>query len=487
MASKFSWFGIDFGTTNSAACSFTGIEKQIINPINYGDGAKRPFPSVVAINKTTGEVICGREAKEQRNTLRGTHVFFTSIKNIIDSDQTWLIAGKKWTAEDIAAEILKALKTKVESNGETLMHDVVMAVPVGYSAVKKRHLRNAARKAGFTIKMFVSEPTAAFCSNYTELRACKNVAVFDWGGGTLDVVILRNDNGRIRELSADGMMFAGDDIDLKIAERVHSKFMKNKTPIIAMEELSAETKDSLMVKCEEAKCYFEDEDVVTINLNKYGSYGSVRDNMEYDYFSLLIEQDIENAINCLENAIKKAGLNKSNLDRILCVGGSSKLRPLRDKLDAIFGEDMLLYPDEVMWDIAKGAAMIATMKSGYVLSKSIGLMLCDGTYFPLFKEGQAIPCEELNLKLSIVDQSDNLIKEARFIFADSALQETRELYEPLVLPLRGFLDEYIKLSCYIDQDNVFRLKVSSNRVSDSRYKVWHYDKLKVSFQIKDDN
>ena len=82
----------------------------------------------------------------------------------------------------------------------------------------------------------------------------------------------------------------------------------------------------------------------------------------------------------------------------------------------------------------------------------------------------------------------NLIDIAQeVIFSDSEALDNRELYELFVLPLRGFLDDYIKLSCYIDQDNIFKLKVGSNRVSETRFKVWHYDNLKVSFHIKDDN
>ena len=486
MPSRFSWFGIDFGTTNSAAFSFTGVDENTIIPIHYGDDEGRPFPSVVAINKNTGEVICGRDAKDQRHALQETHVYFSSIKSIIDSNQTWMIAGKEWTPEDIAAEILKALKARVERDNDNIMDEVVMAVPVGYSAGKKMHLRNAAKKAGINIKMFISEPTAAFCSNYHELCACKNVAVFDWGGGTLDVVVLKIENGNISELSAEGMAFAGNDIDQKFAAKMHAKFMRNKTPVIPMEELPATAQDQLLSKCEKAKCDFDDEDVVSLSINRYGSYGAVRDSVEYDYFSLLIEQDIDNAVNCLKSAIQKAGLNTGSLDRILCVGGSSKLRPLREKLKSIFGEDMLLYPDKVMWDIAKGAALISTKQGGYTLSKSIGLQLCDGTYFPLFKKGQPVPCEELKMTFSVIDQGSSGLQDARFIFTDSASPEERELYEPFVLPLRGFADEYIQLCCYIDQDNVFKLKVGSNRVSETRAKVWHYENLKVSFHIEDD-
>lgn len=482
MASTFSWFGIDFGTTNSAAFSFTGVDQNSIVPIHYGDDEGRPFPSVVAIDKTTGEVICGREAKDQRNALQETHEYFSSIKSIIDSDKKWIIADKEWTPEDIAAEILKALKARVERDSDNEMNEAVIAVPVGYSAEKKRHLRSAAEKAGISVKMFISEPTAAFCSNYKELCACKNVAVFDWGGGTLDVVVLNINHGNISELAAEGMEFAGNDIDLKLAEKMHTRFMRNKTPIIPMDELPATSQDQLLSKCEKAKCDFEDEDVVALSINRYGTYGAVRDSVEYDFFSLLIEQEVENAINCLKRAIQKAGLNMSSLDRVLCVGGSSKLRPLREKLEQLFGEDMLLYPERVMWDIAKGAALMATRKSGYVLSKSIGLQLSDGSYFPLFKENQQIPCQELELIFGLVDEGDS----ARFIFTDSADEEKRELYEPLAIPIRNFSDEHITLSCYIDQDNVFKAKIGSNRVSSSRDKVWHYENLKVSFCIGDE-
>ncbi len=487
MGSKFSWFGIDFGTTNSAAFSFTGSDENTLLPIHYGDDEGRPFPSVVAIDKSTGEVIAGREAKDQRNALQETHEYFSSIKSIIDSDQKWTIAGKTWTPEDVASEIFKALKKRVERDNDNNMDEVVMAVPIGYSAKKKQHLRRAARKAGIEVKMFISEPTAAFCSNYTELCGCKNVAVFDWGGGTLDVVVLSIENGNISELASDGMEFAGNDIDLKFAQKMHSRFMRSKPSPVAFEEINPTSKDQLLSKCEKAKCDFEDEDVVSLSVNRYGVFGAVRDSVEYDYFSLLIEPDVERAVDCLRNAIKKAGLNLASIDRILCVGGSSKLRPLREALERAFGEDMLFYPERVMWDIAKGAAMIATRQSGYVLSKSIGLQLSDGSYLPLFKEGQPIPCEELKMTFSVVDQEKNALQEARFIFTDSPTSEGRDLYEPFILPLRGFSDEYIQLACYIDSDYVFKLKLGSNRVPEACSKVWHYEKLKVSFHIEDDS
>ena len=266
MTSKYSWFGIDFGTTNSAACSFTGLSQDTIIPICYGDDEQRPFPSVMAINKNTGEIITGREAKTRRNELIGDYEYFSSIKSVIDSSQTWTIAGKTWTPEDIAAEIFKSLKNRVERGTSNTLDEAVVAVPNGFTAEKKKHLRNAALKAGIKVKMFISEPTAAFCSNYNELKSCKNVAVFDWGGGTLDVTILKVENGNVFEMASSGMQFAGDDIDKKIAQKMHTRFMRNKTPAISFDELDAVTKDRLLSQCERAKCDFEDEDIVSISI-----------------------------------------------------------------------------------------------------------------------------------------------------------------------------------------------------------------------------
>jgi len=484
MESKFSWFGIDFGTTNSAAFSYTGADVNSILPIHYGDEEGRPFPSVVAIDKSNGEIITGRLAKEQHNSVLESHVYFDSIKSIIDSSETWEIAGEKWSAEDITGQILLALKNRVEKDTDNILDEAVLAVPVGYSPEKKRHLRNAAAKAGIRVKMFVSEPTAAFCSNYSELKECKNVAVFDWGGGTLDVVVLQIEDNEINELAADGMSFAGNDIDLNLAKKMHTRFMRKKGISISFDDLDPITKDQLLTKCEKAKCDFEDEDIVAISINKYGEYGSVRDSIEYDFFSLLIENDIDRAINCLNRAIDKAGLNSANIDRILCVGGSSKLRPLGERLEKEFGEELILYPDKVMWDIAKGAAIISTTESGYSLGKPIGLQLSDGSFMPLVNRGQRLPCKESSKLFSIVDHNPVGDQEARFIFTDSDEESTRELYETLVLPLRGFMDECIYLKYYIDQDNVFHAKVGSSREAEQRDKCWYYDNLKISFKVE---
>jgi molecular chaperone DnaK len=486
MSNKISWFGVDFGTTNSAAVSFTGISQEDLRQLTYGDDEGRPLPSVVSINKKTGEIITGREAKDRKNELLEDYEYFSSIKSIIDKDKVWKIAGNDWTPIDIAAEVFKTLKKMVnESTGDTL-DEAVVAVPVGFSALKRANLRKAAFKAGVNIKMFISEPTAAFCSNYAKLKNCKNVAVFDWGGGTLDVAILNISDGKIHELATEGMSVAGNDIDRKLAEKMHYKFIRGKSPIISFDELDSLTKDQLIMKCEKAKCDFSDEDLVTISINKYGNYGAVRDTLDYDFFSLLLESEIQNALYCLEKAIHKSNLNKASLDCILCVGGSSKLRPLREKLESIYG-DMVYYPEKVMWDIAKGAAITATKPGCYALNKSIGIILSDGSYFPLLREGQKIPCSEVSYTFATVEGSTEKPQDARFVFTDSENANQRTFTENFVVPMRGFSDEYLKLSCYIDPDFIFKLKVGSNRMHDDVYRVWAYENLKIYYEIESGN
>ena len=479
MAVQSSWYGIDFGTTNSAASSMTGDTKETVRQINYGDDEGRPFPSLVAINKVTGEVITGREAKVHRNELEGEYVYFSSIKSIIANEVSYEIAGKKWTPVDIAAEIFKGLKEKI--GRERVCKEAIVAVPVGFTADKKRNLREAARRAGIEVKMFVSEPTAAHCSNYAALRSCHHVAVFDWGGGTLDVAVLEIEGGRVYELATEGMQIAGDDIDLKLARKMHSEFCKQKGISKSFEDIDVISKDTLLGRCEDAKIELsDDEDYARINLNNYDELGTVRGVIEYEQFSELIEPEINKAMFCLKSAIEKSGLNRANIDCILCVGGSSKLRPLKERLISEYGEDMLYYPKMVMWDIAKGASLISMSSGTYGLNQNIGLMLSDGEFYTLLNKGQLLPCREKKISVALVTDE----KFAKFVFTDSKDEKLRSFVQNVKVPAGGFYEEQFVLSCFIDDDNLFRLKVQSSRFMKTILHTWTYDKLKVFYDLE---
>ena len=176
------YFGIDFGTTSSATVGYMVMD-HTPEEFLYGDEEGRPIPSVVAIDKKTGEVFTGRDAWDKKMELSESCEYISSVKTILDKETVITIASREWSPVDIAAELFKALKANVKERTDIEMTSATVAIPIGFSPEKREKLRMAAENAGITIKSFISEPTAAFFANYDELRSSSIVAVFDWGGG----------------------------------------------------------------------------------------------------------------------------------------------------------------------------------------------------------------------------------------------------------------------------------------------------------------
>jgi len=480
---KFKWIGIDFGTTNSAAISFLD-EGNSIGRYEHGDDQGTPFPSIVGIHKTTGEVITGRDAKNRRMELSENYEFFTSIKTIIDKDEYYDVAGRKWTPVALATEILKGLKEEILRKNVDA-ESVVMAVPVGFSPLKKRKLREAAQNAGISIETFISEPTAALVSNYAKMRMFRNVAVFDWGGGTLDVAILHIEDGRVEEVTTAGMNLAGDNIDRKIAEQMHIKYCRSKSVAKSFNEVDGKSKDRLIVKSEAAKIDLsEGAEVASVLVPNYDNNGVFRESIEYELFEQLVEPEVNEAINCINVAIDKAHLNKANIDAVLCVGGSSRLKPFREKVTELFGEEKVIYPEKVMWNIAEGAAIVSMSNTagGYGMNQDMGLILSNGTFYPLLRKGQRIPCKEKMIHFASVTDE----KSVRFLITDAEDPSKRTFEQPVVIERegQGFMSEKFEVSCFVDPDLLFRFRVRSTEFMRSYLYMWTYNKLNIYYQIE---
>lgn len=478
---EYSWFGIDFGTTNSALVSVTGTGSHI-KTLMYGDETGYPMPSLVAIKKDGTEIITGSDIKDNLTEyLSDDYYYFESIKSIINSNKEWKIADKLYTPIDIAAVLFKALCDKVVERGDQ-MNKAVVAIPVSFTSKEKECLRQAAQNAGFEITMFVSEPTAAFCCNYNNLRAKNNIAVFDWGGGTLDISVLNVRNGRVSEIATGGIKLAGDDIDKKLAEQAHKSFCEKNNLNTLFDEVPDEMKFLLLARSERAKCNFSDQNEVSIKLNNYlGS--QLRYDISYDQFKNLIDNEIDKAIECLEKTITKANLNTETLDCVLCVGGSSNLRPLKDKLLTKYGSKLLI-PESTGWNIAKGAAVIAIKPGKFALSRPIGLVLSDGSFLPLLEEGQPIPCKgSPPITLALTEGNPNEDKNAKFVFVDAEYEADRTFNEYKTVPVRAFDDEKITLSYYVDPNFTFKAKIETNKKLPES--LWVHDKLNVYYQIED--
>ena len=327
--------------------------------------------------------------------------------------------------------------------------------------------------------------TAALVSNYAKMRMFKNVAVFDWGGGTLDVSILHIESGRVEEITTDGMNMAGDNIDKKIAEQMHKKYCLNKGVNKSFEEVDGKSRDRLIVKSEAAKIALsEGDEIASVLVPNYDNNGVFRDYIEYELFEELVQPEVEEAINCLNRAIKKARLNRANIDAVLCVGGSSRLKPFREKVIGIYGKEKVIYPKKVMWNIAEGAAIISMTNSagGYGMNQDIGLILSNGSFYPLLKKGQRIPCKEKKINFASVTDE----KSVRFLITDAEDPSKRTFEEPIVIDRegQGFMSEQFEVSCFVDPDLLLRFRIRSTEFMKKYLYMWTYNKLNIYYQIE---
>ena len=477
-ASLNNYYGIDFGTTSSAVVGYMVMDHKP-EQFLYGDDEGRPIPSVVAINKTSGEIITGREAWDKKMELSETCEYFSYIKSVLDRDTRITIAGHEWKTVDIAAELFKALKASVQERTGNELSTATVAIPIGFSPEKRDRLREAAEKAGITITSFISEPTAAFFANYEELRSSSVVAVFDWGGGTLDVSILKNENGRISELATAGSDIAGDYIDNKIAQRIHAKIARKKGIELAFADMPSSAQDLMRVRSERAKRALGDDDTATISINNYGPYGACRELLDYDWFADIVEPEVTMAVDCLKKAIDQSGVGLANIDRIVMVGGSSNLRPLIERMDSIYGEK-LFFPEETMWNVGQGAAKLAMTPGVYYSNQSIGIVLSDNSFFALLTPDTPLDNWSTECHFGIVDTNT----EARFVFGGSPdIEESPTRFRSLSVPAYRFLQEQIILHALVDKNMVFRVIAGSTMRPSEYRRVWDYSQLKCYYQL----
>lgn len=475
------YFGIDFGTTSSATVGFSVLD-HIPECFQYGDEEGRPIPSVVAIDKNTGEVYTGRTAWDKKMELSESCQYISSVKSMLDSEFSWEIAGKVWTPVIVAAELFKTLKRNVEERTGVDMSVATVAIPIGFTPTKRNRLREAASLAGITIDSFVSEPTAAFFANYEELKSSSIVCVFDWGGGTLDCSVLQHTKGKVCELATSGRNVAGDFIDDKIAERIHAKIARKKGKEISFFDMPSSAQDMMRVRAERAKRALGDDDTATISINNYGEYGVCRATIDYDWFADIVEPEVNMAIQCLEEAIDQSGVGLANIDRIVLVGGSSNLRPLLEKMDSKYGEK-LFFPEETMWNVGQGAADLAMTPGSYYSNQSVGIRLSDNSYFELLPVDTELKNWGRTCRFGIVDTS----KEARFVFGGSQdIEVSSEKFKTLEIPAYKFLQEQIEVKAVVDQDMIFKVIAGSTMREASYRRVWEYSQLKCYYKLPED-
>jgi molecular chaperone DnaK len=481
-------FGIDFGTTNSAAVGWSsaGMGRT------FGERSGRPLPSVVAIHKITGEVYSiGSAARENRELLGAECEVISSVKSFLaQSDKSWSIGPRVWKTEDIAAEIIKELRKSIQSRlapGERLMDRAVFSIPVGCSMAQRRTLRRAAQLAGIEVSSFISEPTAALCRHFNdaEVRQWSKVAVFDWGGGTLDISIVQISGDVVTEIATYGRRLGGDDLDRKLAEYLHGQIMTQRGTAMPFTAVPPEHRDLLTQRAELAKIELGSADEFPVRLLDYcGSPAHVQ--LSVDTMIRLFEPFMNDAFEAFKHTVQtQARCSFEEIGCLLMVGGTSKIRGLYDFFRDRGWPNHMKHPPDGDWNIAQGAAINALNPGSYVAGQDFGLVVSDGSYFPLIIDGQTIHLNEgAQQYFGLVEDSS----EARLVFAQPqgsngyANGAPLETIGYLTIPAYGFSNEPIALKTWVDENLVVNVRGHSPR-QESQQRNWYFEKLKFRYKL----
>jgi molecular chaperone DnaK len=475
------FFGIDFGTTNSAIVVYDDQRKLFTK---IGEQGPIPFPSIVAIDNFTQEVRAGQKVKESIIKLRegGLHLVIESVKTMLDSDQLWTTPTKTWRAEEIASELFKALAKRCEEEGYPL-YEAVVAIPVGMSSAKRARLRRAAQSAGIRVRSLISEPTAAFIAHSNDLRHCRYAVVFDWGGGTLDVSVLEVNHGCVTERFTDGSSHAGDYIDKLLAHWLHGQICEANDLSIEFESVAPSERHILLNEAEKAKCYLQQEGAIEakIELGRYAGLNLISQTLSKSTFNDLIKEVVASALDLLMQSIARSRISIEEIGRLIVVGGTSQLTLLRQELIGRWPHANIIFPPEADWDIARGAAWLALHPGCYRLAESIGLVLADDEFHAIFPASTTQEAHSL-LHFGLVEDANT----ATFNFASRNGGHSSTHIGELHAPCFGFCDELIKLEAKVTPDLVFVAQAWSDARSNAT-KSFEYEVLRWMYEVPPDN
>ena len=353
--------GIDLGTTNSCVAVLEGGEPKVItNP-----EGNRTTPSVVAFKGD--EEMVGETAKRQAVTnVKGT---ISSIKRKMGTSEKVEANGKKYTPEEISAKILAKLKKDAEAYLGEKVTKAVITVPAYFNDAERQATKNAGKIAGLEVERIINEPTAAALAYGLDKQdKLQTILVYDLGGGTFDVTIIRFNSDSITVLGTSGdRKLGGYDFDSKIIEAVMEEALENGIDI--SKDMTA--RQDLQLKAESAKKSLSSKDKTKITLNVGGQ--PFKYTLTKEDFLDLVEPLLYKTVSSMENACDEAGIEYEDLDKILLVGGSTRMPVVRDFIEEETGiiPSSEVHPDEA---VAIGAAyhVLDVLKTQKAKSETTG-------------------------------------------------------------------------------------------------------------------
>ena len=363
--------GIDLGTTNSCVAVVEGGKPVVITNAE----GQRTTPSIVSFLKN-GEILVGESAKRQAVTNSDRTV--SSIKRKMGTNYTINIDGKTYTPQAISAYILKKLKNDAENYLGEKVSEAVITVPAYFDDAQRHATKEAGQLAGLNVKRVINEPTAAAVAYGLENGSEQAIMVYDLGGGTFDVSIIKIEDEIMEVLSTCGDTYlGGNDFDQEIVNWIVSEFRKSDKIDLSKDIVALQR---IREAAETAKKELSTAKVTNINLPFIAADNSGPKNLDMDLtrakFFSLTEELINKTSTPVKNALSDANINASNLNKVLLVGGSTRMISAQDKVKELTKKtpNKELNPDEC---VALGAAIQGDKLSGN--SAGFELLLLDVT------------------------------------------------------------------------------------------------------------
>ena len=379
--------GIDLGTTNSCVAVMEGGNAVVIP---NAEGA-RTTPSVVGFSKT-GERLVGQTAKRQ--AIANPERTISSIKRHMGSDYKVDIDGKKYTPQEISAMILQKLKTDAEAYLGQPVTEAVITVPAYFTDSQRQATKDAGQIAGLTVKRIINEPTAAALSYGIDKEDDQRVMVYDLGGGTFDVSIIEMGDGVQQVLATAGNnRLGGDDFDQRVINWMVEEFKKTEGIDLSTDKMAVQR---LKDAAEKAKIELSSTTTTNINIpfiavDANGGPKHLDINLTVAKFNELTKDLVDATMGPVQQALSDSGLSPSELNKVLMVGGSSRIPAVQEAVRSKLGKEPFkgINPDEC---VALGAAYQGGVLGGDVKD---GLLLLDVTPLSLGLETMGGVCTKI--------------------------------------------------------------------------------------------